>query len=427
MPLPDQTRRPSNLSADTTPVVDFAGIINTKTHKEVGFKGLTVAQNLEIDNDKRLLRRNGFTLASAGAYRTAYATEDQSKMFAVIGTDLVRVLDDFTTRVLKSGLSLAMPPSGFSWSEDASNYVSYTNGVDSGIIRNGLDWIPLSIDRPTISSATLTASGAHVSLPFHIGDGYTMNTFRIFCTYSAVDGRESAPSAIWEIAAPPESARLSINVPAQYAQTNLYACEPGGDRYFLIGSSTAPTFTATSDNLTALAGPDWPYTTAVEPMPAGCQVIRHDNGHLYVAEYIADRNMSVVWCSLPLQYHLFNKTGDYFFTVIGQVQLMLSTAKGLLIGTDNQVYAWHEGKLTELTQYGVVPGVCGDVLPNGVAYFWTLRGPAKYPDYELLTEETFSGDPGVFNHAHLFLDHGYVKLIASTVTGNPAFNQRTER
>ena len=136
--------------------------------------------------------------------------------------------------------------------------------------------------------------------------------------------------------------------------------------------------------------------------------------------------MSVVWISLPLQYHLFNKAED-FFTVIGEVVLMLPTEKGLLVGTDNQIYGWDGTTLTEIVQYGVVPGSCGDVTPDSTAYFWTLRGVAKAFPYELITEQNFSGDPGIFNHARLFYQHGFVKLLASTVAGNPIYNARKER
>ena len=155
-------------------------------------------------------------------------------------------------------------------------------------------------------------------------------------------------------------------------------------------------------------------------------MIRFYDGCMYATEYVQQVGMSVVWKSLPLQYHLFNKAED-FFTVVGEVILMLNTSKGMIIATDNQIYGWDGTTLTEITQYGVVVGSCGDVTPDGVAYFWTVRGIAKAFPYELVTEKTFSGDPGVFNHARLFYSRGYAKLLASTVSGNPAFNQRIER
>jgi hypothetical protein len=64
---------------------------------------------------------------------------------------------------------------------------------------------------------------------------------------------------------------------------------------------------------------------------------------------------------------------------------------------------------------------------DGTAYFWTLRGIAKAAPYQLLTEPTYYADPGVFNHAKIFYERGYAKLVASTVSGNPVFNRWSAR
>jgi len=405
---------------------EFDGIVNTKNPKEIGRKGLRSAVNVEIDNNKRIMRRNGYTLFAAGNFRGAYANQTQTTMHAILGTDLVRMNADGTSTVVKSGLSPNSPPGGFYWAEDPANYVGYTNGFDSGIIRNGTDWIPMGLDTPAINSVTLISSGARQVLQFHIGDRYTANTLRVFATYLSADGRESAPSAIFSVTAPPESALVAFDVPVKYVATNLYACAPGGDDYMLVSTSTTQQFTATVNQLYATGGPIYPYTVAVEGFPHDARCIQYGMGRLFASEYVPTVDMSVVWISLPLQYHLFNKAED-FLTVVGEVVLLIATEKALLIGTDNQIYSWDGTTLTEVTQYGVVVGSCGDVTPDGVAYFWTVRGIAKAFPYELLTEQTFSGDPGVFNHARLFYSRGYLKLLASTVAGNTTFNQRTVR
>lgn len=432
MALPAASPRPTQVSQDESGFREFAGIVNTLDAKEIGNKALRLASNVEIDDRGRIVRRNGSAQVLAGAISAAYATHDQSKLYVVLGTDLVRVMDDFSTRTLQSGLSgSTVPP--MSWSEDPSNYVAYTNGLDSGIIRRGVDWVPLSIDKPTIVSAVMLESDAHQVLPFHLGDAYTQNSIRLFATYVAADGRESAPSDIWNIDVPPEVRLLSVDIPPAYAMTNLYCTMPGGDKYYLVASSQVENFTVLVHKLLEEAGPEYPYTVAVEPVPSGaeCHILGFYDGRMFIAEYIAEMNISVVWFSLSLQYHLFDKTQDYF-TVIGDVVLLLAAEpdegkKGLIIGTDNQIYGWDGERLTEIAQYGVVPGACGDVTPDGVAYFWTLRGIAKAFPYELVTEQTFSGDPGVFNHARIFYERGYAKLVASTIAGNPVFNQRSER
>jgi hypothetical protein len=404
MGVPEARPRPTAVAPDDAAFNQFDGIINTKDAKEIGRKGLRSASNVEIDNDKRIMRRNGYSLFAAGAFRGAYANQTQATLHAVVGTNLVLMNPDGSSTTIKSGLSPNSPPGGFYWAEDPANYVAYTNGFDSGIIRNGTDWVPMGVDAPAMNSVTLISSGLRQVLQFHIG----------------------AKSAIFPIIAPPESALLAFDVPAKYASTNLYACPPGGDEYMLVATSTTQQFTATVNQLYATGGPVYPYTVAVDGFPNGARCIQYAMGRLFAAEYVPTVDMSVVWISLPLQYHLFNKAED-FLTVVGEVVLMIATEKALLIGTDNQIYSWDGTTLTEVTQYGVVAGSCGDVTPDGVAYFWTVRGIAKAFPYELLTEQTFSGDPGVFNHARLFYSRGYLKLLASTVAGNTTFNQRTVR
>lgn len=425
MPIPNPSRRPPAVSPDDAGFSDFEGIVNTKTGKEIGNKGLKAAQNCEIDDSKRIFRRNGYALFAAGAYRDGYALQDQSALYAVIGTTLVRQKEDGTTVSIKTGLNPISPPSGFSWSEDAMAYVAYTNGNDCGIIRGDV-WVPLAITTPVINSAVLIGSAARVATFLNFGATYTSNKFRVFVTYTLVDGRESAPSQVVEITAAPEAAFLRVDVTPLYAATNLYACNPGGTVYYLVTTSTTQQITATVTELFTNGDVDYSYTTALEGFPAASRMLCHHGSRLFTSEFIAAKGVSVVWRSLPMQHHLYNKAEE-FLTVLGEVVMMLSTPSGLVIGTDAQLYGWDGEKLTELTQYGVVPGSCGDVSPDGIAYFWTLRGIAKAFPYELLTEKHFSGDPGVFNHARLFYEHGYCKLLAATVTGNPTFNQRTER
>lgn len=425
MPLPNVNRRPTAIPPDDAAFRNFGGIVNTRSPKEIGREALKVGQNCELDNDKRLFRRNGYALFAAGAYRDGYALSDQSALYAVIGTTLVRQKEDGTTLTIATGLSAVSPPGGFSWSEDAMSYVAYTNGVDSGVIR-GDAWVPLAVATPVINSALLTSSAVRTATFMNLGAKYVTNKFRIFATYTLADGRESPPSQIREITAAPETAFLTVDINTAYVATNLYACNPGGDKYYLVATAATRQFTVSVGELLMDGGDEYAFTTILEGYPSACRMLCYHRSQLFAGEYIAARGVTVVWRSLPMHHHLYDKEKD-FFVLLGDVVLMLSTPKGLVIGTDTQIYGWDGETLTQLAQYGVVPGSCGDVSSDGVAYFWTLRGVAKAFPYELLTDKHFSGDPGIFNHARLFYEHGYCKLLAATVTGNPTFNQRIER
>jgi hypothetical protein len=135
-----------------------------------------------------------------------------------------------------------------------------------------------------------------------------------------------------------------------------------------------------------------------------------------------------------MQYHLFNRMAD-MFQVSGAPRLLLPSKDGMVIGTDDTIYIYKapdegrvkDGQLDTVAPYGVPPGVCGEVAMDGTAWFWTERGIAKAAPYQLVTEHRFYGDPGVFNHARIFYERGYAKLVASTIAGAPVFNQWKER
>ena len=111
----------------------------------------------------------------------------------------------------------------------------------------------------------------------------------------------------------------------------------------------------------------------------------------------------------------------------GVVHLLLPTKTKLIIGTEAAIYDWDGTTLTELCDYGVVRGHCGDVMPDGTAYIWTVRGVIKLYPLAPVTESRVSVDPGFYVHAKLFHTKGYVKFVASTIAGEFAFNKRTEK
>jgi hypothetical protein len=193
-------------------------------------------------------------------------------------------------------------------------------------------------------------------------------------------------------------------------------------------------------NMTA-TGLDYPNPLGLDSFPADASLLCFHHGHLLAAVYDQERGMGTIYKSLPLQYHLFYKSAD-FHDVSSVPLLLLGHKEGTIIGTSTTIYdlehdkmtqyGLHPGRLKEIASYGVPAGICGNAYHDdneklGKAYFWTHRGIARAMPFELVTEGAFSADPGVQNHATLVYDRGYVKLIASTVSGAPVFNQWHER
>ena len=73
MPSPLRNRLP-----DPVPSLEgFEGIINTRRSHDIGYGGLTIGGNVEVTNEKRLLRRNGYTRVRGGAYAGLYGSLSQ--------------------------------------------------------------------------------------------------------------------------------------------------------------------------------------------------------------------------------------------------------------------------------------------------------------------------------------------------------------
>jgi hypothetical protein len=289
-------------------------------------------------------------------------------------------------------------------------------------------WLPLSLVVPSIDAVAVVTTAPWAVVPFNLGKTYVLNAMHLFATYLYPDGRESAPSDVVTVSVAPEVELLRMTVPLQAGCTTcVYATAPGGSRYYLVAETTVPTFTFQVKFLhQQYNGPAYEYTTSISSFPADAYLLEHFNGRLHAATYDPVTEVGTIYYSLPLQYHLFDPL-RLAIGVAGVPLLLLVCKEGLIIGTSDEIYLWNGEKLEPLADYGVMPGQCGDVTPKGLAYFWTLRGIAKAMPYELVTEERFSGDPGVFNNAKLFYDRGHAKLVASTISGNPTFNRWSAR
>lgn len=403
----------------------FDGIVNTRRSKDVGYGGLTVGRNVEITDTKKLVRRNGYQRVASGAYSAVYGTKNEQRLFAVRGGSLLSINDDLSEQVLTTGLVDGL----YCWDEDPAGNVYFTNDRgNGGIVRTDDVYLPLSLAVPSIAGVAVVDTAPWTVTPFNLGKTYTLNDVQLFATYVYPDGREGAPSEVVSVTVAPEVKLLRVEVPVEPGcDTCIYATAPGGSRYYLVAKSIAYGFTFPTYFLNRqYTGADYPYTTSIESFPRDASLLCFHGGHLYAASYDVGPRFGVVYCSLPLQYHLFDKARD-FTVVAGAPLLLLSCNAGMLIGTDSNIYLWTGEKLEQLADYGVPPGICGDVSQEGTAVFWTLRGVAKAMPYELVTEDRFSADPGVRNHAKILYERGYAKLVASTVSGSPVYNKWSGR
>jgi hypothetical protein len=119
---------------------------------KTGESELSQAVNVDIDNSGRINRRRGRTLRVATAGRDAFVS-GETCLF-VSGTMLYRLTPGYTTEVVRPGLTLG---ARMRYTPIADR-IYYTNGYETGYVRQGLDYAwrkgdytPPEGDRRTLS------------------------------------------------------------------------------------------------------------------------------------------------------------------------------------------------------------------------------------------------------------------------------------
>jgi hypothetical protein len=142
-------------------------------------------------------------------------------------------------------------------------------------------------------------------------------------------------------------------------------------------------------------------------------------------EYFPDSNITVVWCSEPLGFHLFDQRAK-FIVLKGKGVMLASHTNALLLGTDDAVYSWDGEKLTVEADYGAVPGWGATIDDdNGDVYFWTERGVCRAMPFANVTERQISVAPGTQAGAAIVRQQGQKKYVVVLRRGGEAFNQHS--
>lgn len=112
--------------APNTPRIDsFNGINNVTDPLRLSLGWLVQADNVNITDSGALVKRDGYALSRAGAFKSAYNTLDYSRTYLATATGI----QDFTGVVIASLTSTAP----VHWCEVNEN-VYFNNGTDSGVI-----------------------------------------------------------------------------------------------------------------------------------------------------------------------------------------------------------------------------------------------------------------------------------------------------
>jgi len=393
---------------------DFAGIINTRSRKAIGLKGLYKATNVLLSDEKKLYRRPGMVPYFAGAVRGGFTVG--SDVYLDDAGSLKRRVSPTDIRVVTSGLTgrvyhcVVYNGAGY-----------YCNGVESGVVRGDLHQ-PLRIAAPNLTGVVLQSSTALTPGFARMGADYVTAKWRFCTTYETADGREGPPSIVFVLDAPVTASLFRVACDPGYAKTHIYCTEPDGTTFRRIGTTVAQVSTWTP----ALAGRVLTHIDTY-PMPVKTEKLTFCDGRLYAAEYIPEDDSTVIWHSLSFGFHLFKQRSDYQ-RVAGRVVLMVEIGKGksLLIVTTHQVCSVTDGALTVEAEYGAPPGHAGEVNAEGTAYFWTVRGLCSALPFKNIHEADLSVAPGMRAVCKLVYINGSEMAITITQGGGTPFNRRSE-
>lgn len=364
----------------------------------------STADNVDITNSSSVKLRDGYQLFAAMTNVTgSYSTVDNTRLFVISNGALTQIQQDGSMQILAANLS------GKAYWAEVNNVVYLSCGADKyqiDIAGGTMLWgIPVPSDPMVrVASGRLYAGVVQVCL-----------------TYTDADGREGGahPAVAVDVTGDGGYTVTAIPQLAGYV-VQLYATEPDGAVFYKVASLPTQTeYTVTTQQYGAELT-----TQFLDVPPVEGAQIAVLGANIYMAEYIAEANMTVVWVSQSMGYHLFNLNSDYLI-VPGEVTQMYGANTGLVIATSTRIYVYDNDKIQQVAEYGAVHGQHADLGTDEKIYFWTKRGLCRVMPFENLTEAHVSMAPGIYAGGGVVDMGGYKKYIAVIHQGGDAYNRRT--
>lgn len=384
----------------------FRGLNNVTDQLRLQPGWMQKADDIDITDTGAIVRRAGYSLAVAGAISGAYATRDFERCYIVDAGELKRMYDDGATVSLVAGLDTAP----VQWTE-INDQVFFSNGVDSGIILKDDAVLPWAW--PTAAAPRLSAAGGTMA----------SGTYRVACTYLLADGRETGSSEYTEIVLGESQSILISDIPqVAGARTQLYITAANSTVFSLAidGAAGAETWNYDPDMLGMEMAGD-----GCDPLPVGCSYVTMWQGRAAAAQYIPESDVTAIWLSKPLAFHLFDLAKD-FVLVPGEVTMLIGHDDGLVIGTQTKIMAYDGDSMKELADYGVVSGYSPARDPDtGNFMFWSKRGACTALPFSNVTQRQISVDCGLSAGAAIVSKNGAKRYVVALQKGGTNFNPRS--
>lgn len=286
---------------------EFTGLRNTVPAERLGAGDLVAANNVDIDASGRISRRDGLTLATAGAYHSLFASGNTCLI--VSGANLLRISQNYALTVLRSGLTLNATMAYVAVNER----IYYSNGHQTGCVENSgsRTW---GIVPPSSQGQASEVSG---NLP--------AGAYQWAITFLRDDEQESGTGLAGRIDLQYDGAGIAFsNLPVSddpgVTGKVLYLSSANGSTLY---ESHAISNTETSASIVSPIVGGYPLTTQfLSPPPAG-QCLAHFNGRIYVA------SGRYLYPSEPMADELFNR--EYAIEFDDEITLLAPVDGGLVI------------------------------------------------------------------------------------------------
>lgn len=365
---------------------------------------LVSADNVDISDQGRLSRRSGFIPFFSGSrVEASFTTFDYQRMYVVDDGSLLELMQDGSAIQLKSGLS-----GPYRWAESNDHvFLSCSEKLQIDRARNVRNWI---VPTPFGGSASQVAGSAPPGL------------YQLCFTHVAPDGREGGASPSLPISV--VDGGISITPPMLDGHSTIIYVASRGTVFrelAVLPNGFSGQYVARQIDERFL-GREL-LTQFLDGLPDGVDYVAQWKGRIYGAEFLPELDQTAIWFSQSLGYHLFNLNQD-FFMVPGRVLQLADADSHLIVATGQRIYLYAENALSQVAEYGVVPGQHADRGSDGKTYFWTNRGLCRAAPFENITEGRVSVAPGVKANGGVIHEHGRIRYVANLHSGGAAFNKR---
>jgi len=293
----------------------FAGLQNQNAPERFAQEDLQEALNVDIDNSGAVRRRQGYKQLTGlgGSYHSIWSDGIDYCLY-MDGTSLMRLHDDNTTEVIRTGI-VSGNPMAYLY---LNGRVYYTDGVITGVVDNGISrsW-GLSIPSLPILSAT--------------GGGLITGMYRVGLTYQRLDGQESGASVFASIHLS-DNQGITINYVASpdpgVAFIRIYVTHRNGTQMYLLTTIGNATGSVTYDGQTPLSV-TLLTTQGLYPVVAG-EMLDFFMGRIFVS------NAEVLHWTQPLAYELYDPMRNWiqFDSMINTVGVVVD---GIYVGTATEI------------------------------------------------------------------------------------------